>query len=231
MTGGAPAALALLIGLGCGGGAGGNGTGGAGAGGGTAGAGSGGTGAAGGQGGAGAGGAGTGGTGGCGVIECLRAYECVASCGGPVQSSGCCPCAAPLFDRATGCADAGTPAVSYLGCTFVGGIDRFVIAKRDTARNLCFNVVLDAPGTVPAGLTLPANLGLEWASVGPASACPTRVPSSARATATGQVTQMAGGLGTPTALDVDVTLDFAADAAPSSEALSAHAVDVTPACQ
>jgi hypothetical protein len=45
------------------------------------------------------------------------------------------------------------------------------------------------------------------------------------------VTQTAGGTGTPTALDVDVTLTFAADAAaPASEALSAHAVDVTPGC-
>ena len=40
------------------------------------------------------------GTGGdCGLIECFRAVECVQSCGGPIVSSGCCPCAAGTFDR------------------------------------------------------------------------------------------------------------------------------------
>jgi hypothetical protein len=252
-------ALALLVGLSCGGtssgtgtgGGGGTGTGGAGAvgsggsmsgtggsAGGTGGAGHEGGGAGGaaaghggGAGGAAAGHGGAGAGGGCGVVECLRANQCVATCGGPVQYTGCCPCVAPLFDSTGACGDGGSSAVSYLGCSYVGGIDRFVVAKRDTARNLCFSVVLDAPGTTPAGLTLPANLGLEWSFVGPASPCPARLPSSTRAaTTTGTVTETAGGVGMPSALDVDVTLTFAADAAPASESLSAHAVDVTPGC-
>ena len=44
----------------------------------------------------------TGGAGGagraCEASECLRAFQCVRACGGPVEYSGCCPCEAPLFD-------------------------------------------------------------------------------------------------------------------------------------
>jgi hypothetical protein len=35
----------------------------------------------------------------CNTGECLRAYQCVSECGGPVLSSGCCPCSPPLFDN------------------------------------------------------------------------------------------------------------------------------------
>jgi hypothetical protein len=37
----------------------------------------------------------------CGIPECLRAVECVTECGGPVVSSGCCPCAEGTFDSIT----------------------------------------------------------------------------------------------------------------------------------
>jgi len=67
--------------------------GGAGAGGGLGGAGTSGTSGSGGNAG-GAGGAG----GACAVSQCLRAFECVRTCGGPVEYSGCCPCEPPLFD-------------------------------------------------------------------------------------------------------------------------------------
>jgi hypothetical protein len=39
----------------------------------------------------------------CAAAECIRAIECVASCGGPVLKSGCCPCDAGTFDRALEC--------------------------------------------------------------------------------------------------------------------------------
>ena len=49
-----------------------------------------------------------------------------------------------------------------------------VVAKRDTSRNLCVNVVLiQSAMSPPAGLTLPGGFVLDSASVGPASACPT----------------------------------------------------------
>jgi hypothetical protein len=34
----------------------------------------------------------------CDIPECLRPYNCRLSCGGPVLSSSCCPCAPPSFD-------------------------------------------------------------------------------------------------------------------------------------
>ena len=34
----------------------------------------------------------------CGISECLRNIECVAECGGPVLSSGCCACPEGSFD-------------------------------------------------------------------------------------------------------------------------------------
>jgi hypothetical protein len=34
----------------------------------------------------------------CDIPECLRPYNCRLSCGGPVISSSCCPCAPPSFD-------------------------------------------------------------------------------------------------------------------------------------
>src|SRR5262245_14255614 len=42
---------------------------------------------------------GTGGANGCTTVECLRPYECVRMCGGPIVRSSCCPCEAPLFDN------------------------------------------------------------------------------------------------------------------------------------
>jgi hypothetical protein len=61
-----------------------------------------------------AGRAGSGGTGGrppadggadarqCEQVQCLRPYECVRSCEGPIEYTGCCPCEAPLFDNFAG---------------------------------------------------------------------------------------------------------------------------------
>jgi hypothetical protein len=44
----------------------------------------------------------------CQMVQCFRAINCVTSCGGPVITSGCCPCVAPAFD-AIQCRD-GSPA-------------------------------------------------------------------------------------------------------------------------
>jgi len=125
--------------------------------------------------------------------------------------------------------------VSYLGCTFVGGIDRVVVAKRDTGRNVCVNVVMSSTSAqVPAGLTLPANLGFERATVSAASACPARALFAAQASGvTGTITQLAGSPGMPTSMSVAVQVTFPANdaGAASSEALNAQTVDVQPACQ
>jgi hypothetical protein len=138
-------------------------------------------------------------------------------------------------DGDTNSGDAGTDAVggevgagiSYSGCMFVGGINRFVIAKRDTPRNLCVVLVLDSPGSNPFNLTLPANWGMEFAFAMPAQPnCLLRFPPSGSVAAS-------GGMGTvalpptpqPTA-NFDVTLTFPpADAgAGASERLMATGV-------
>ena len=103
-------------------------------------------------------------------LPAASARAAVRSC-----TNGCCACEPPLFDDFNGmaCGDGGTGAISYVGCRFIGGINRVVVAKRDTSRNLCVNVVF-GQGPAPAGLTLPTSYGLESVSVGTASACPTR---------------------------------------------------------
>jgi hypothetical protein len=191
-----------------------------------------------GTGGAGGGRAGTGGTGGvraCEQFQCARPYECVRACGGPIEYTGCCMCDPPLFDDFQGraCGDGGQAAVSYVGCTYIGGYNRIVISKRDVARDLCFNVVLVEPGPPPAGLTTPASTGLEWATVGPASACPARsLLNATRASGvTGTVTEV-GTTGQRTAMNIDVMVTFGANdaGAPPAERLSAQNVDVRPGC-
>ncbi len=39
----------------------------------------------------------------CNTIECLRPYECVEYCGGPILASGCCPCADGQIDSFIEC--------------------------------------------------------------------------------------------------------------------------------
>jgi len=48
----------------------------------------------------------------CENIQCIRAVNCVKTCGGPVVQSGCCPCPPPSFDDIVCRTDAGT-----CGCT------------------------------------------------------------------------------------------------------------------
>ena len=97
----------------------------------------------------------------------------------------------------------------------IGGLDRIVVAKRDTSRNLCVNVVLVAPQAPPAGLTLPANYGLQSASVGPASACPTlTVQPTQGGPVTGKVEDLTTTPTIPATVNVDliVTLPGADEA-------------------
>jgi len=43
----------------------------------------------------------------CDMVACLRPFECVRMCGGPVLYSGCCPCEEGTIDRVTECNDGG----------------------------------------------------------------------------------------------------------------------------
>ncbi len=162
----------------------------------------------------------------------------LGSAGGPGGGGGTRGAAGAGAGGAAGAAGAGgaaggAAATTYVGCRFIGGIDRYVVAKRDAAQNRCFGLVLDAPGSSPVSfLTLPAGIGLAGISIGPAASCPSRAVSpNGPATVGGTVTQVTGERGAPTVLDVHVTVNFSTDAgAPASEELIAAGVDVTPAC-
>jgi hypothetical protein len=108
---------------------------------------------------------------------------------------------------------------TYEGCTYIGGVDRRVIAAKDNSRNLCVVLVLVSPGTnATAGLTLPANMavGSAFAQAIPSGAQPTclaRFPGSNAVNATG-VTGTVTSFPTPQpTMDVDVTLTFPSTAA------------------
>jgi hypothetical protein len=162
----------------------------------------------------------------CETAQCIRPYICIRACGGPIVTNNCCPCEAPLFDDFMGmaCGDGGTGATSYVGCRFIGGSDRIVVAKRDTSRNQCVNVVF-SNGTAPAGLTLPTGYGLESVSVVLPSECPTRrLPSAGAGPVTGTATW--APLGNPSTADVDVVVTLPGN----DEALIASGVDVNGGC-
>ena len=164
----------------------------------------------------------------CELGLCTRPYECKRACGLPIEYTGCCMCEAPLFDDYKGmaCGDGGTGAVSYHGCRYIGGLDRIVVAKRDTSRDMCVNVVLVAPQTPPAGLTLPPNYGLEYVSVGPASACPTRTPQPMQG---GPVTGTVQAL-TGTSTEAFVNVDLVVTLPGADEAITTSRLDISAFC-
>jgi len=65
----------------------------------------------------------------CENIQCFRAIECVEECGGPVLSSGCCPCGEGTFDSITcsnngsGGSDGAGGAVGVAGSDALGGVE------------------------------------------------------------------------------------------------------------
>ncbi len=187
----------------------------------------------------GVGGSASGGTGGnvdggtdafnCAMASCARPYTCITACGGPIISNNCCQCQAPAFDDFMGmaCGDGGSGAISYVGCRYIGGVNRIVVAKRDTSRNLCVNVVLGSPQTAPAGLMLPPSYGLESASVGPASACPTR---TVQPTVGGPVTGTVEDLTTTSTSPQFVNVDLIVTLPGVDEAIIVNRLDVSGGC-
>lgn len=73
----------------------------------------------------------------CEAVQCLRAYECVEKCGGPVVTSGCCPCGGGTIDRVIECSTNG-------GAGGEGGASNVDLSKLNSA---CVN------GACPSGLT------------------------------------------------------------------------------
>jgi hypothetical protein len=147
-------------------------------------------------GGAGTGGAATGGAGGIGGGSAGGRGSGGASAG----SSG---------GGASGSGGAGGGTITYAGCSFVGGVNRVVIAKRDTARDLCVVLVLDSPGSNPFNLTLPQNTGMEFAYAMPAQAdCRQRIPPTGAASAVAGTGSVVSFPTPQPTYSVDVTFTF-----------------------
>lgn len=128
-------------------------------------------------------------------------------------------------------------AVSYLGCHFVGGIDRLVISKRDDVADRCLSLILEDGSSMPStDLVLPERWSLEAISVGPAEECPTRNGTRVQAGASGSVSLLDPGTGTagqPTHVAADVTLTFSAPVPAglqATEQLRVDSVDVRAPC-
>ena len=96
-----------------------------------------------------------------------------------------------------GGAAGGAAEPTYVGCRFIGGIDRYVVAKRDGAQNRCFGLVLDAPGQSPVSfLTLPTGIGFKGILNRTGGERSSRALSPiGPATVGGTVTQVAGAPG------------------------------------
>ena len=104
---------------------------------------------------------------------------------------------------------AGQSGVSYSGCTFVGGVNRIVVAKRDTQQNLCVVFVLAQQAPNRFNLTLPQDWGMEFAFAMPAMSECRRLspPSGSSEAAVGSGTVALPPTPTPT-VNIDVTLTF-----------------------
>ena len=138
-----------------------------------------------------------------------------------------------------GTAGGGNPVgVSHVGCTFIGGINRVVVSKRDTAANQCLSIALvedGAPAQPTPGLALPAGWQLERVTAGPASSCPMRNGTPVAGQVTGTVSWAdlrPGSSSYPASANVDVTLTFPANDAGASpmERIEGQNVDVLPSC-
>jgi hypothetical protein len=122
----------------------------------------------------------------------------------------------------------GGMAVTYSACQFGSGIARFVIAKRDAARDRCVVLVLTQPGSSNRlGLVLPMSLGVESAFyfTPENGECLVRGPASgseAAESGSGTVTRE-----TVFIFAVDVTLFFTGGVA---EDLEATGLDVSSSC-
>ena len=126
--------------------------------------------------------------------------------------------------------------VSYVGCTFIGGLNRVVVSKRDPAGNQCLSFALTdgAPaGPTHAGADATRGLVLE---VPPARL---QLPGAPGNALDGQVTGTISWAGNaarfvsfPMRANIDVTLMFPANdaGASSMERIEAQNIDVLPNC-
>jgi hypothetical protein len=157
------------------------------------------------------------------------------SAGGTVGTGGRGPGGGAGGAAASGGAG-GTASATYTGCSFVGGIDRVAVAKRDGARNLCAVIVFSG-GTNTSEVTLRAGWRVEHAFVGAGTAagCARRFPPADAAQAsrvTGTATWTAAASWPYGTANVDVVLHFGPDAGTATdEPMRATNVDVAQPCE
>ena len=126
----------------------------------------------------------------------------------------------------------GTGPAGYLGCTFIGGVDRIVVSKRDVANNRCLSLVLWDGPTQSSGLEAPERWSVETVAIGPAEECPSRNGTRVQSTVSGSLTFLdLNGGGGPIHVAVDATINFAAgQPATGTERLNIDSVDVRAQC-
>jgi hypothetical protein len=132
--------------------------------------------------------------------------------------------------------DAGL-ATTYVGCMYIGGIDRAVVAKFDPQAGVCVALVLASPSGAPDagfGMTLTKGWGVQstalWPSATAGDCAQLSPPASAEhaTSATGSVSVNA----TPATIDIDAVLSFPATdgGAARSIELKAQGVDINRGC-
>ena len=126
----------------------------------------------------------------------------------------------------------GFPATpGFTGCSHVGGVDRIVLSKQDTARAALFEIgLLLNNQPQPAGLTLPSGWNVSAATV---RSCAGNGASTVASQIAGSISWPPQiGFSLPTSANLDVTLTFPGNdgGAPSTEMLVGQNIDIRMAC-
>jgi hypothetical protein len=123
---------------------------------------------------------------------------------------------------------------TYLGCNYIGGVNRIVVSKRYEANDRCVNFVLSSPPDEPStDPMLPDGWSFEHVLVGPAEECPGRWGTLVQATASGSITALDSNAGgwQPEHVSADVVLTFSpGQGLPVTDRLLVESVDVRPQC-
>lgn len=151
-----------------------------------------------------------------------------AGTGGTPSTDGAATGGASGFDAAA--------TSTYSGCTYIGGIDRAVVAKFDPQAGTCVAIVLFEPSRgsdAGLGLTITQGWGLESVSLWTSTTgqCAQRMAPAGRVSATSASGSVSINASAST-IDVDAVLGFpATDAeAPRSVELKATGVDMNHGC-
>lgn len=123
----------------------------------------------------------------CAAVECLRAVQCVAYCGGPVLENGCCPCPSGMHDVATLDCSASTGGSTSVGSGTGGSSSVLARLHQSCVDNACsdglsptyFYGIAGASGPrfctceIPCGADTTCPSGMKCTSIadGPSNVC------------------------------------------------------------